>query len=117
MFAHRIDGVFALATGEEWIYDADYCGTVDGDYIWSGAGAFTLTTPMGDTLTGTFTSRAALPTKGEPYDLTIGGGSGAWAEASGTCHLTNHIQLLPSGMQEQAGTFTCSIARADQSLG
>jgi hypothetical protein len=108
VLAHRLDSVFTLDTGENWNYHADYCGTLHGS-LWTGAGTFTFTTPAGDTVTGTFTSRAVLPTKGEPYNLTVTNGTGPWAGASGTCHLTNHIRSLPSGLNEQAGDFTCDI--------
>jgi len=108
--AHRLDAVFVLDSGEQWNYHADYCGTVDGPLwlpgaTWTGVGTFTFTTPAGDTITGTFTSRAVLPTAGEPYDLTVTGGTGA----SGTCHLTNQMRMLPSGLQEQSGRFSCSL--------
>jgi len=112
--AHRLDAVFVLDAGEQWNYRADYCGTVDGAIwapgtTWTGAGTFMFTTPAGATITGTFTSRAVLPSTGEPYDLTVTGGTGDWTGATGTCHLTNQMRMLPSGLQEQAGTFACDL--------
>lgn len=108
VLAHQLDAVFALSSGEHWTYHADYCGTLQG-LLWSGEGTFTFSTPTGDTVTGTFTSRAWLPSKGVPYDLAITGGTGTWVGATGPCHLTNHMRMLPSGMQEQAGDFNCDV--------
>ena len=51
-------------------------------------GPFTFTTPGGDTITGTLTTAATLPTEGVPYDLAITGGTGAYAGATGACRST-----------------------------
>ena len=40
----------------------------------------------------------------------INRGTGAYANANGSCLLDNHIRQISFGVQEQSGTFTCAIA-------
>ncbi|HET6952169.1 MAG TPA: hypothetical protein VFI47_17440 [Acidimicrobiales bacterium] len=106
---HTFDATFTLSGGATWAYHADYCGELDGDE-WRGEGTFTFTTPPGDTLTGWFTDSATLPSEGEPYDLVITGGTGAYARALGTCHLDNQLVSTGLGAQDQSGDFSCRVA-------
>ena len=106
---HVFDATMSLTGGGSWAMHEDYCGWLDGN-MWNGKGTFTLTAASGDTLTGTFTSRAPIPTSGEPYQLTITGGTGAHVGASGTCNIDNHLRSAGVGLQEQYGTFTCNVA-------
>lgn len=103
---HVFDATMSLNSGESWAMHENYCGWLEGN-MWNGKGTFTLTADSGDTLTGTFTSRAPIPTDGEPYHLTITGGTGGYAGASGTCTIDNHLRPAGPGSQEQYGTFTC----------
>jgi hypothetical protein len=105
---HVLISTFELTDGTTWDFRADYCGTVNGD-DWSGGGTFAFTTPDADTLTGTFTSAASVTSDGEPYVLTITGGSGRFAGATGSCTLDNHLTDTGPGAQEHDGPFTCDI--------
>lgn len=106
---HWFDAEFQLSVGTSWTLHSDYCGTVE-DGIWSGEGDFTFTLDDGTKITGTFTSRAPLPTTGVPYSLTVTGGTGPYEGASGVCDLTIEIEEVDFGTQRQSGTFTCRIA-------
>jgi hypothetical protein len=99
-----------LTTGARWTLREDYCGQVDHGDQWSAKGTFTFTTADGATLSGTFTSRATLPTDGEPYRMTITGGTGGFTGAAGTCDVDNHVQDHGDGTTDQWGTFTCDLS-------
>ncbi len=106
---HELHSTFTLTDGTTWPFQATYCGDLDGDQ-WSGEGTFTFTTPGGDTITGTLTTAATLPTEGVPYDLAITGGTGAYAGATGACSLDNHVEPREAlGAQRQSGSFVCDI--------
>jgi hypothetical protein len=107
---HVLDSTFSLSDGSTWRYHSDYCGRLDGT-LWTGTGTFTFTTSTGDTITGSFDDSAQVPSEGEPFDLSIGGGTGAYEGASGSCHLDNHLLQHVFGTQQQSGTFTCDIVR------
>jgi hypothetical protein len=106
----RLDAQFTLADGAVWSYHADYCGRIeDGDWISvTGDGAFTL--PDGSTLTVRMPAQQVpSDSAGEPYDVTVTGGSGTFTDASGTCQLDNHLTDIAFGIQQQDGTFVCAI--------
>lgn len=106
---HRMDADVTMYDGEAWTLHEDYCGFLNGDQ-WRGEGTFTFTTSKDDTLFGTFTSRATLPTVGEPYTMTVTGGTGALAGQTGTCHVDNHVRVVSPTVNEQSGTFICTLA-------
>jgi hypothetical protein len=106
---HTFDGEVTLADGERWAMHQDYCGRVDQDDRWTGEGTFTFTTPDGATVSGTFTSRAQLPTDGEPYRMTITGGTGGFTGARGTCDMDNHVEERPAGTNQQWGDLRCTF--------
>ena len=98
-----------LADGSQARLHEDSCARILGNQ-WSGEGPFSITFEDGATLTGTFTSRATLPTAGEPYTLTITDGSGSYAGATGSCLIDNHVSQRPyTEVQTQWGPFTCTI--------
>jgi hypothetical protein len=105
---HVLTSTFALTDGTTWAFRAEYCGTIQGD-TWTGGGTFAFTTPDADTLTGTFTSSASVTSDGEPYVLTITGGTGRHEGASGSCELDNHLTDTAPGVQEHDGSFSCEI--------
>jgi len=105
---HVLTSTFELTDGTTWAFRAEYCGTIQGD-AWSGGGSFGFTTPDADTLTGTFTSSASVTSDGEPYVLTITGGTGRYAGASGSCALDNHLTDTAPWAQEHHGSFSCEI--------
>lgn len=105
---HVLTSTFELTDGTTWAFRADYCGTLQGEG-WSGGGNFGFTTPDAETLTGTFTSSASVTSDGEPYVLTITGGTGRYAGASGSCSLDNHLTDTGPWSQEHDGSFTCEI--------
>lgn len=107
----ELDATMTTSSGETWLLHEDGCGEIHDDFTrYAGAGPFTISAGSGDTLSGTYVSNAPLPTDGEPYTLTITGGTGEWAGATGTCDLDNHMEALPGGGVRQYGTFTCSVA-------
>lgn len=106
---HMLVSTFELTDGTAWDFEAVYCGSIEGDQ-WSGEGTFTFTTPGDATLTGSFTSAASVTSDGEPYELTITGGTGRYQGATGTCVLDNHLVDTGAGQQEQSGTFGCEIS-------
>lgn len=106
---HVLTSTFALTDGTAWAFRAEYCGTIQGD-AWSGGGTFVLTGPDADTLTGTFTSSASVTSAGEPYVLTITGGTGRYAGAAGSCALDNHLIDTAPWAQEHHGSFSCEIS-------
>jgi hypothetical protein len=105
---HVLRSTFALTDGTTWAFRAEYCGTIEGE-TWSGGGTFGFTTPDADTLTGTFTSSASVTSDGEPYVLTITGGTGRYSGASGSCALDNHLTDTAPWAQEHHGSFSCEI--------
>jgi hypothetical protein len=107
----ELDATMTTSRGETWLLHEDGCGELHDDFTrYAGAGPFTISAGSGDTLSGTYVSNAPLPTDGEPYTLTITGGTGEWAGATGTCDLDNQMETLPGGGVRQFGTFTCSVA-------
>jgi hypothetical protein len=106
---HHLHETFTLTDGAVWNFRAHYCGTIDAHGIWTGVGSFAITTSSGSTLVGTFTDSAQLPTVGVPYELDITTGTGAFARASGSCSLDNHLRTLANGAQHQEGIFVCDL--------
>ncbi len=107
----ELDATMTTSRGETWLLHEDGCGELHDDFTrYAGAGPFTISAGSGDTLSGTYVSNAPLPTDGEPYTLTITGGTGEWAGATGTCDLDNQMETLPGGGVRQFGAFTCSVA-------
>jgi hypothetical protein len=99
------------SSGAKWTYSADYCGKLSGSTWSSSGGAVTLTTEDGSTITGTMNAQTvSTVSRGEPYGLTITGGTGAYAGAAGSCNLDNHLVPVALGVQEQSGSFACSIS-------
>ena len=107
----ELDATMTTGRGESWSLHEDGCGELlDHMTQYSGGGPFTIAAGAGNTLTGTYTSHAPLPTDGEPYTLTITDGTGTWAGATGTCDLDNHMETLSTGKVRQYGTFACDVA-------
>jgi hypothetical protein len=109
---HDLVETFTLPDGTAWQFEQRYCGSVDGDQ-WTGVGTFTIDAPDG-TLTGTVHDSATLPSRGEPYDIVVTGGTGRFAGATGSCHLDNHLRQLQFGTNEQWGSFSCAIEGIDR---
>jgi hypothetical protein len=105
---HDLDATFSLDDGTTWELHVDYCGRHEGE-TWYGVGPFTLTVPGGDTITGTMDSMAPEGTDGEPYELVVTGGTGAYAGSTGSCQLDNHLSDRGLASQSHEGTFTCGI--------
>jgi hypothetical protein len=106
---HHIAGTFKPSDATTWGFRQDYCGTLHGD-LWSAVGTFALTAPDGATITGTVTEKnIKVPSPGVPYTLDITGGTQRFAAATGTCRLDNHLREIEFGLQEDYGSFTCSI--------
>jgi hypothetical protein len=83
--------------GAVWAYHADYCGDVEGSQ-WHGDGTFSLTSPGGDSLTGTLSvGSLTMGTAGSPRLVAITGGSGAWAGATGSCLIDETVQVSSFG--------------------
>ena len=101
--------VFTTETGPAWAYDAHLCGSTQGT-TWYGTGTGTFTLPDGSTFSVSINETAPQPTTGVPYFVTITGGTGAYAGASGRCDMTVHITPKGFGSQDQDGTFSCDIA-------
>jgi hypothetical protein len=106
---HVYDATITEASGAEWAFHEDYCGRIDADDMWSGEGTFTITSPGGDELTGTFNSEAPADGDGAPYTLTVTGGSGRYEGASGECTADNHVERVSLGTQLQSGDIICTI--------
>jgi hypothetical protein len=106
---HTYDATLTGGSVAGWTLHEDYCGRIDEDDMWSGEGTFTITATPGDELTGTFVSEAPANGDGEPYTLTITGGTGIYAGASGECALDNHVEKVALGTQRQSGDISCSI--------
>jgi hypothetical protein len=106
---HHLHETFALTDGTAWTFRAHYCGTIDAHGVWTGVGSFAITTGSGSTLSGTFTDSAQLPSVGIPYELDINTGTGAFAGASGSCMLDNHLRTIAPGAQHQRGIFVCDL--------
>lgn len=107
---HHLDEVFTLEDGTPWNFASAYCGTIDAANVWSGAGTFTLTGPGGDGLSGRTTSRAQIPSPGVPYRLDVDSGTGAFAGATGTCTVDEHLEMMTFGVQQHSGSFTCDLS-------
>jgi hypothetical protein len=108
---HELEETFTLADGTTWSFRSEYCGTVDANGMWSGAGTFEITTGVGSGFAGTTSNSAQLPSVGEPYTLDVHSGTGEFAGATGVCALDNHLRTIESGAQEQWGTFVCDLHR------
>ena len=50
-----------------------------------------------------------MTSDGEPYVLTITGGTGRYSSASGSCALDNHLTDTAPWAQEHYGSFSCEI--------
>jgi hypothetical protein len=107
---HRLHETFTLSDGTSWTFQSHYCGTIDAHGVWTGVGSFEITTGSGSTLSGTFTDSAQLPSLGVPYELDVNSGTGAFAGASGSCMLDNHLSTFAPGVQYQEGIFVCDLA-------
>jgi hypothetical protein len=105
---HALEADFTLADGRVWEYRADYCGVIT-DGIWHGEGSFVLIVPGGSTIHGTWSHSAPEGTAGEPYSITVLGGSGEYEGATGWCDLTIAVEELDFGTQGQSGTFACQV--------
>jgi hypothetical protein len=106
---HHLQETFTLTDGTAWSFRAHYCGTIDTHGIWTGVGSFVITAANGSTLSGTFTDSAQLPSVGVPYELDIATGTGAFAGASGSCVLDNHLRTIAPEVQHQEGIFVCDL--------
>jgi len=104
-----LDLSLALDDGRTWTYRSVYCAATDENGVWHGAGPFRITTDEGETLVGIFGATAQLPTDGVPYEIRITGGSGRYEGAQGSCALTVHLRDLDFGVQENTGTFSCTV--------
>jgi hypothetical protein len=105
-----LDAEFALTDGTVWAYHADYCGEIDSGEWVSQTDDGTFTLPDGSTLTVEIPfQRLPLDTDGAPVELTVTGGTGTFARASGTCRLDNHLTDVASDTQLHDGTFVCDI--------
>jgi hypothetical protein len=94
---HMLDEAVRMADGAVWAYHADYCGDVEGSQ-WHGDGTFSLTSPGGDSLTGTISvGSLTMGTAGSPRLVAITGGSGAWAGATGSCLIDETVQVSSFG--------------------
>ena len=109
------NATFAVSNGETWQYRNDYCGTVV-DGVFNGDGTFSFTAANGDTVVGT-SATIDIPVPppsgtGGPTYLTINGGTGEYADATGACVLDNRVQNYFEGRfghQRQWGTFECDV--------
>lgn len=108
---HRLDAEAIAADGAPWAMREDYCGVTDGDR-WNGAGTWSLTAADGTSLSGTYTSSVDLDGPGEPYTMTIEGGTGRFAGARGTCAVVVNLTPLGFGSQQQDGTIDCTVTVA-----
>jgi hypothetical protein len=106
---HNLVETFTISTGGIWSFQNLYCGTITDTNLWTGTGTFLFTTSDG-TFGGDTYVVARVPAAGGPLPLTITRGTGAYADANGSCLLDNHIRQISFGVQEQSGTFTCAIA-------
>jgi hypothetical protein len=106
---HHLQETFTLTDGTAWSFRARYCGTIDTHGVWTGVGSFVISAANGATLSGTFTDSAQLPSVGVPYELDIATGTGAFAGASGSCVLENHLRTIAPEMQQQEGIFVCDL--------
>jgi hypothetical protein len=90
---HTQDETVTMADDGVWQYHADFCGDVEGTQ-WHGDGTFGLTDPGGDSLTGTISvGRLTMGTSGSPRLITVTGGTGAWAGATGSCLVDETVQV------------------------
>lgn len=94
--------------GSVWTSGEDVCASVVDD-MWVAEGSFFLTAPDGSTLTGPYVISTPMATPGVPYTITFTEGTGAFARATGSCHVT--IEITPPGglAQDQTGEMTCTI--------
>lgn len=106
---HRLRETFTLTDGTAWDFRAHYCGTIDAQDVWTGVGTFTIATGNGSGLSGNFTDSAHLPTVGVPYVLHITAGAGAFAGATGSCVLDDHVRAISATTQHQNGIFVCDL--------
>ena len=106
---HHLHETFTLTDGIAWDFRAHYCGTIDPHGVWTGVGTFEITTGSASTLSGTFTDSAQLPSVGVPYELDINAGTGAFAGATGSCVLDDHLRTIAPGVQHQEGIFVCDL--------
>lgn len=100
------DRVLSLADGSIWNLHGDYCVAGVGS---TGTGTFTTDLPNGDTMTGDVDIHATGSGVGL---LTITGGTGAYANAAGTCQLDGWgtgTDLTTLGTFHQQGTFSCAV--------
>jgi hypothetical protein len=106
-----LDTTWTHGNGATWTYHADYCGKLSGTTWSSSGGTVTITTEDGSTITGTMNAQTvSTVSHGEPYGLSITGGTGAYAGAAGSCNLDNHLVAVALGEQQQSGNFSCSIS-------
>ncbi len=75
---------------------------------------FGLTDPGGDSLTGTISvGWLTMGTSGSPRLITVTGGTGAWAGATGSCLVDETVQVSSFtyiGTAVHDGTFTCDVS-------
>lgn len=106
---HHLDAAVTLDDGSRWRLNEQYCG-VNENWVWSGEGTFTFTDDTGNSLGGTFTSRADVPTEGQPYLMTVTDGTGRFAGVTGTCDVANNVRDTAPGRSHQYGSFTCDLS-------
>ncbi len=106
---HELLAGVTFDDGSAGVLSESYCGVNDGR-TWTGGGTFTIDSANGhDLLSGSFTSRAALPTTGEPYRLNVERGTGRFGGATGTCDVDNHMEDTAPGRNRQFGTLSCTL--------
>jgi hypothetical protein len=108
------DAAFTLPDGGTWQYHADYCANLTSSSWKPVSSTVGIMTPDGSTLVGTMDAKAIAIddlSLSDPVGVTITGGTGAYAGATGTCTFDTHViggALVPT---QQSGNVSCSLNR------
>ncbi len=107
---HHLDETWTATNGTVLAFSNAYCGELDAQGHWSSTGTYTLGNDNGAVQGRTNNSVASVPSPGGPYHFVIDSGTGAYAGATGSCDVEEHLVMVQFGEQTHSGPFTCTFA-------
>ena len=114
---HHLDETWTATNGTVLTFSNAYCGELDTRGRWSSTGTYTLGDAAGAFQGRTNNAVDKVPSPGGPYRIALDSGTGAYAGATGSCSVEEHLVMVRFGEQLHSGPFTCTItlpARANE---
>ena len=106
---HHLEEIWTATDGTVLAFSNAYCGELDAQGRWSSTGTYTLSNANGAVQGRTNNSVDSVPSPGGPYRIAIDSGTGAYAGATGSCAVEEHLVLVRFGEQTHSGPFTCTF--------